>query len=198
MNSSCFIICVLDSFYGNSKAFSCYSRKMFFRKGFEPEVHGNLTRLSFLSSRTQWNRKRFSPLRANMLFVSKNCSLEKVAFMNSSCFIICELNWIVFMAIVKHFRVKMRLAFLCCCANLIKYKYTYCLVSLLFSLTSNGKSLQREWRFSASYVVCFNKMFRWKRILWYFLPLWIIIHKIIMLCIEFSSLRLKRDTGGYF
>ena len=30
-----------------------------------------------------------------MLFVSKNCSLEKVAFMNSSCFIICELNWIV-------------------------------------------------------------------------------------------------------
>ena len=78
--------------------------------------------------------------------------------MNSSCFIICELNWIVFMAIVKHFRVKMRLAFLCC-ANLI------CLVSLLFSLTSNGKSLQREWRFSASYVVCFNKMFRWKRIL---------------------------------
>ena len=30
--------------------------------------------------------------------------------MNSSCFIICELNWIVFMAIVKHFHVKMRLA----------------------------------------------------------------------------------------
>ena len=48
MNSSCFMICVLDSFYGNSKAFSCYSRKMFFRKGFEPEVHGNLTRLEFL------------------------------------------------------------------------------------------------------------------------------------------------------
>ena len=99
-----------------------------------------------------------------MLFVSKNCSLEKVAFMNSSCFIICELNWIVFMAIVKHFGVKMRLAFFCC-ANLIKYKYTFCLVSLLFSLTRNGKSLQCEWRFSASYVVCFNKMFRWKRIL---------------------------------
>ena len=53
--------------------------------------------------------------------------------MNSSCFIICELNWIVFMAIVKHFRVKMRLAFFCC-ANLIKYEYTFCLVSLLFSL----------------------------------------------------------------
>ena len=64
-----------------------------------------------------------------MLFVSKNCSLEKVAFMNSSCFIICELlNWIVFMARVKHFRVKMRLAFFCC-ANLIKYKYTFCLVT---------------------------------------------------------------------
>ena len=58
---------------------------------------------------------------ANMLFVSKNCSLEKVAFMNSSCFIICELNWIVFMAIVKHFRVKMRLASFYC-ANLIKYE----------------------------------------------------------------------------
>ena len=57
--------------------------------------------------------------------------------MNSSCFIICELNWIVFMAIVKHFRVKMRLASFYC-ANLIKYKYTICLVSLLFSLTSNG------------------------------------------------------------
>ena len=54
-----------------------------------------------------------------MLFVSKNCSLEKVAFMNSLCFMICELNWIVFMAIVKHFLVKMRLAsFLC--VNLIK------------------------------------------------------------------------------
>ena len=57
--------------------------------------------------------------------------------MNSSCFIICELNGIVFMAIVKHFRVKMRLASFCC-ANLIKYKYTFCLVSLLFSLTING------------------------------------------------------------
>ena len=74
-----------------------------------------------------------------MLFVSKNCSLEKVAFMNSSCFIICELNWIVFMAIVKHFCVNMRLAFFCCATcNLIKYKYTFCLVSLLFSSTSNG------------------------------------------------------------
>ena len=55
-----------------------------------------------------------------MLFVSKNFSLEKVAFMNSSCFIICELNWIVFTAIVKHFRVKVRLASFYC-ANLIKY-----------------------------------------------------------------------------
>ena len=49
-----------------------------------------------------------------MLFVSKNGSLEKVAFMNSSCFMICELNWIVFMAIVKHFLVKMRLASFWC------------------------------------------------------------------------------------
>ena len=29
---------------------------------------------------------------ANVLFVSKNCSLEKVAFMNSSCFMICVLD----------------------------------------------------------------------------------------------------------
>ena len=27
-----------------------------------------------------------------MSFVSKNCSLEKVAFMNSSCFMICVLD----------------------------------------------------------------------------------------------------------
>ena len=56
-----------------------------------------------------------------MLFVSKKFSLEKVAFMNSSCFIICELNWIVFMAIVKHFRVKMTLVSFWCVNNLIKY-----------------------------------------------------------------------------
>ena len=59
------------------------------------------------------------PLIANMLFVSKNNSLEMMAFMNSSCLVICELNWIVFMATVKHFRVKMRLASFCC-VNLIK------------------------------------------------------------------------------
>ena len=35
-----------------------------------------------------------------MLFVSKNCSPEKVAFMNSSCFMICELNWIVFSGVL--------------------------------------------------------------------------------------------------
>ena len=58
-----------------------------------------------------------------MLFVSKNISLEKVVFMNSSCCVICELNWIVFMAIVKHFRVKIRKESFCC-VNLIKYKYT--------------------------------------------------------------------------
>ena len=34
--------------------------------------------------------------------------------MNSSCCVICELNWIVFMAIVKHFRVKIRKASFCC------------------------------------------------------------------------------------
>ena len=52
MNSSCFMICELNwiVFMAIEKAFSCYSRKRFFGK---PEVHGNLTRLSFLSSRTQ-------------------------------------------------------------------------------------------------------------------------------------------------
>ena len=30
--------------------------------------------------------------------------------MNSLCCVICQLNWIVFMAMVKHFLVKMRLA----------------------------------------------------------------------------------------
>ena len=75
--------------------------------------------------------------------------------MNSSCFIICELNWIVFMAIVKHFRVKMRLASFCC-ANLIKYKF-YILPREFVILVNQQwvrKSLQREWRFSAS----FNKI----------------------------------------
>ena len=57
---------------------------------------------------------------ANMLFVSKHVSLEKVALMNSSCFVICELNWIVFMAKVKHFRGKMRLASFCRVINLVK------------------------------------------------------------------------------
>ena len=66
------------------------------------------------------NRAGFLPLIANMLFVSKTFSLEKMAFMNSSCCVICELNWIVFMAIVKHFRVKTMLASFCC-VNLIKY-----------------------------------------------------------------------------
>ena len=40
--------------------------------------------------------------------------------MNSSCCVTCKRNWIFFMAVVKHFRVKMRLASLCC-FNLIKY-----------------------------------------------------------------------------
>ena len=34
------------------KHFLVIQGKKFFRKGFQPEVHGNLTRLSFLSSRT--------------------------------------------------------------------------------------------------------------------------------------------------
>ena len=130
-----------------------------------------------------------------MLFVSKNCSLEKVAFMNSSCFIICELNWIVFMAIVKHFRVKMRLAFFCC-ANLIKYKHTFCLVSMLFSLTSNGVETHCNANGVLVHLMLFVsiKCFAGKDSV----KLSAFVNYNIMLCIEFSSLRLKCDTGGYF
>ena len=64
-------------------------------------------------------RTGFFPLIANLLFVSKNISLEKVASINSSCFIICKLNSIVFLAIVKHFHVKMWLASFWC-VNIIK------------------------------------------------------------------------------
>ena len=130
-----------------------------------------------------------------MSFVSKNCSLEKVAFMNSSCFIICELNWIVFKAIVKHFRVKMRLAFFCC-ANLIRYKYTICLVSLLFSLTSNGVESHCNANGVLVHLMLFVsiKCFAGKG----FCDISAFVNYNIMLCIEFSSLRLKRDTGGYF
>ena len=53
--------------------------------------------IKFLLFTHVMKQKGFLPLIANMLFVSKNCLLEKVAFVNSSCFMICELNWIVFM-----------------------------------------------------------------------------------------------------
>ena len=68
------------------------------------------------------------------LFVSKNISLEKVAFMNSLCCVICELNWIVFMPIVEHFRVKMRLASLLftVCRKLDFHSQNY-LQNLLFA-----------------------------------------------------------------
>ena len=59
------------------------------------KIIGNVTAKNFWKERL--------PLIANMLFVSKNISLEKVTFMNSSCFVICELKWIVFMAIVSIF-----------------------------------------------------------------------------------------------
>ena len=130
-----------------------------------------------------------------MLFVSNNCSLEKVVFMNSSCFIICEFNWIVFMAIVKHFRVKMWLEFFCC-ANLIKYKYTFCLVSLLYSLTSNGVESHCNANGVLVHLMLFVsiKCFAEKDSVIFSA----FVNYNFMLCIEFSSLRLKRDTGGYF
>ena len=43
--------------------------------------------------------------------------------MNSSCSVLCGLNWIVFMATVKHFRVKMRLASFCC-VKVLNHKYS--------------------------------------------------------------------------
>ena len=55
--------------------------------------------------------------------------------MNSSCFITCELNGIVFMAIVKHFRVKMRLGsffVFAVCRNLDFHSQNY-LQNLLFA-----------------------------------------------------------------
>ena len=56
-------------------------------------AYGNLTPLSSLSSRAQLNRKGFLICQiANILSVSINVSLEKIAFMNSSCCIIFELN----------------------------------------------------------------------------------------------------------
>ena len=62
-----------------------YSRKRFFRKGVLPELseiyliayalwHG----LCVLFHARNWNRKRFLPLIANVLFVSINVTLEKV------------------------------------------------------------------------------------------------------------------------
>ena len=45
--------------------------------------------------------------------------------MNSSCFMICERNWIVFMAIVKQYLVKMRLASFWC-VKLIKSSVCIC------------------------------------------------------------------------
>ena len=103
------------------------------------KIIGNVPAKNFLKERLT--------LIANMLFVSKNISLEKVAFMNSSCFVICEHNWIVFMAIVKHFRVIMRLASFCC-VNLLNIQ---CLVSLYLSsavnLISTLKSTSRTYFF---------------------------------------------------
>ena len=73
-----------------------YSRKNFFRKGFDPEIYfaayDNLHDwVSCLHARNEIG-KVFLPLMANTLFVSINLSLKKVAFMKSSCCVILELN----------------------------------------------------------------------------------------------------------
>ena len=72
----------------------------------------------------KWNSQEFFERKiaskSKYVVFFKKILLEKVAFMNSSCFVICEPNWIVFMAIAKHFRFKMRLAFFCS-VNLIEY-----------------------------------------------------------------------------
>ena len=71
--------------------------------------------------------------------------------MNSSCFIICELNWIVFMAMAKHFRVKMRLAFLCCavCSDAslgcLWYKHPECSACIDIRDLSSAGNPVAEW-----------------------------------------------------
>ena len=99
------------------------------------------------------------------------------------------------MAIVNHFRVKMTLAFFCC-ANLIKDKYTFCLVSLLFSLTSNGVESHCNANGVLVHLMLFVsiKCFAGKDSVIFSA----FVNYNIMLCIQFSSLRLKRDTGRYF
>ena len=49
-------------------------------------------KIGFLVFTHAMKKEGFLPLIANMLFVSINFSLEKVAFMNSSCCVIFDLN----------------------------------------------------------------------------------------------------------
>ena len=101
------------------------------------------------------------------------------------------------MAVVKHFLVKFKMTLASfCCANLIKYKYTFYLVSLLFSLTSNGVESHCNANGVLVHLMLFVsiKCFAGKG----FCDIFCLVNYNIMLCIEFSSSRLKCDTGGYF
>ena len=84
------------------------------------------------------------------------------------------------MAIVKHFRVTMRLASFCS-ANLIKYKYTFCFVSLLFSLTSNGVESHCNANGVLMHLMLFVSLEKDSVIFSAF------VNYNIMLCIEFST-----------
>ena len=66
MNSSCFMICELNWIVSMAIV-----KHLLFKEKVLQVVHGNLTR----HARNEMGR--FSPLRANMLFVSINFSLEK-------------------------------------------------------------------------------------------------------------------------
>ena len=121
-------------------------------------IIGNVTAKKFLKERL--------PHIANMLFVSKNISLEKVAFMNSSCFVICELNWIDFMPIVKHFRVKLRLASFCC-VNLNKYTMPREFVFIVCR-----KFDFHPQNYLQNLLFAYNKVFEWcSCLLWWYLTI---------------------------
>ena len=72
------------------------------------DMECNLTQLSFLSSCMKLNRKGFSSNSKYVVCFKKYFVGKGGLNVNSSCCVMCKLNWIVFIAIVKHFPVKIR------------------------------------------------------------------------------------------
>ena len=87
------------------------------------KIIGNVTAKNYLKE-SLWSILRFIINRKGSSWDQFDPEIYFVAILrmvvNSSCCVICELNWKVFMAIVKHFPVKMKLASFWC-VNLIKY-----------------------------------------------------------------------------